>query len=106
MDRWIQKDGVAPNKVISGVQSRVREFAGMNRLQQVARKVIAEHLPMEEIEGLSNIFRNVDVDNSGNISADELRAALAGKSSKIPLEEFEKILKAECNPFSYLKDYF
>ena len=91
--RWINVDGVAPNKVISGVQSRVREFAGMNRLQQIARKVIAENLPMDEIEGLSNMFKNMDVDNSGNISADELRNAYAGQSKKMPLEEFEKILK-------------
>ena len=91
--RWINEDGVAPNKVISGVQSRVREFAGMNRLQQVARKVIAENLPMDEIEGLSNMFKNMDVDNSGNISAEELRNAYAGQSRKMPLEEFEKILK-------------
>ena len=91
--RWINVDGVAPNKVISGVQSRVREFAGMNRLQQVARKVIADNLPVDEIEGLSNMFKNMDADNSGNISAEELRSVYAEQSSKLPIEEFEKILE-------------
>jgi len=91
---WINEHGVAPNKVISGVQTRVREFAGMNRLQQVARKVIAENLPMDEIAGLSNMFNHLDADHNGNISADELRSAMAGKSKKMPIEEFDKILQA------------
>lgn len=93
-EKWINESGVAPNKIISGVQSRMREFAGMNRLQQVARKVIADHLPAAEIEGLSNMFKNMDVDRSGNITADELRAAYSGTSGSIPLDEFNKIIEA------------
>lgn len=102
--RWINEDGVAPNKVISGLQSRVREFAGMNRLQQVARKVIAANLPSDEIEGLSNMFKNMDADGNGNISAEELRNAFVGKSLKMPVEEFEKILKVHIRPPAILSD--
>jgi len=90
---WFTDEGAAPEKVISGVQRRVKDFAGMNRLQQVARKVIANNLPVEEIEGLHNMFKGLDADRSGNISAEELREAFKGQSSKMPVEEFEKIIK-------------
>lgn len=49
---WFTVEGAAPDKVINGLKERINNYAGMNRMQKIARKVIAESLPMEEIEGI------------------------------------------------------
>lgn len=66
----------------------------MNRLQQIARKIIVRHLPMEEIEGLKHLFETLDADHNGTITAEELRTAVSEKDLSIPINEFEQILKA------------
>ena len=44
-------------------------------------KVIASAMPADEIAGLREIFKSIDADSSGTITADELRAALQEKGS-------------------------
>lgn len=44
-------------------------------------KVIASAMPADEIAGLAEIFKSIDADNSGTITAEELSAALKDKGS-------------------------
>ncbi len=39
-------------------------------------QVIAANLPVDEVAGLQVMFADMDADNSGTITLDELRAAL------------------------------
>lgn len=39
----------------------------------IACQVVATHLPPEEIEGIKQMFMDLDIDNSGTISFEELR---------------------------------
>jgi calcium-dependent protein kinase len=74
---WIREDGVAPNKPIGSlVQSRLKQFAAMNKLKKLAIRIIAEKLSEDEIAGLKEIFSDMDRDNDGAISFEELKEGL------------------------------
>lgn len=54
--------------------------------------MIAGAMPSEEIAGLNSIFQAIDIDNSGTITAEELREALKKKGSLLRAEELEGLL--------------
>ena len=56
-------------------------FANHNKLKRQAMKVIASAMPVDEIAGLAEIFKSIDADGSGTITADELSTALKNKGS-------------------------
>ena len=56
-------------------------------------KVIAAAMPADEIAGLREIFKGIDADASGTISAEELRTALQQKGSMLKQEELEGLLR-------------
>ena len=58
-------------------------FATHNKLKKEAMKVIAAGMPADEIAGLRSIFKAIDADGSGTITADELREALKQKGSML-----------------------
>ncbi|GLU23669.1 hypothetical protein SLE2022_396580 [Rubroshorea leprosula] len=66
----------------------------MNKLKQIALKVIAESLSAEEIQGLNQMFANMDTDNSGTITYDELKAGLARLGSKLTEAEVKQLMEA------------
>lgn len=70
-------------------------FANHNKLKRQALKVIASALPADEIAGLAEIFKSIDADSSGTITADELRAALQQKGSLLKAEELQ-VGRGEC----------
>lgn len=57
-------------------------FANHNKLKRQAMKVIASAMPADEIAGLAQIFKSIDADDSGTITAEELSAALKGSLLK------------------------
>ena len=56
-------------------------FANHNKLKRQAMKVIASAMPADEIAGLAEIFKSIDADSSGTITAEELSTALKNKGS-------------------------
>ncbi|XP_061342242.1 calcium-dependent protein kinase 2-like isoform X4 [Gastrolobium bilobum] len=92
---WIKEDGNASDKPIdSAVLSRMKQFRAMNKLKKLALKVIAENLSEEEIQGLKAMFTNIDTDNSGTITYEELRAGLQRLGSKLTEAEVQQLLEA------------
>ncbi|KAB1215199.1 Calcium-dependent protein kinase isoform 2 [Morella rubra] len=92
---WIREDGEASDKPIdSAVLSRMKQFRAMNKLKKLALKVIAENLSEEEIQGLRAMFANMDTDNSGTITYDELKAGLARLGSKLSEAEVKQLMEA------------
>ncbi|CAL0317475.1 unnamed protein product [Lupinus luteus] len=92
---WIREDGNAPDKPIdSAVLSRMKQFRTMNKLKKLALKVIAENLSEEEIKGLKSMFTNMDTDNSGTITYEELRAGLQRLGSKLTETEVQQLMEA------------
>ncbi|KAK8449385.1 hypothetical protein SEVIR_7G209500v4 [Setaria viridis] len=85
----------APDRPIdSAVMSRMKQFKAMNKLKQLALKVIAENLSPEEIKGLKQMFNNMDTDKSGTITVEELKEGLTKLGSKISEAEVQKLMEA------------
>ncbi|XP_042433256.1 calcium-dependent protein kinase 2-like isoform X1 [Zingiber officinale] len=91
---WL-RDGEASNKPIdSAVLTRMKQFRAMNKLKKLALKVIAENLSEEEIKGLKQMFTNMDTDNSGTITYEELKSGLARLGSKLSEAEVKQLMDA------------
>ncbi|KAB2600950.1 calcium-dependent protein kinase 2-like [Pyrus ussuriensis x Pyrus communis] len=92
---WLRVGGVASDKPIdSAVLSRMKQFRAMNKLKQLALKVIAENLSEEEIKGLKTMFANMDTDNSGTITYEELKTGLARIGSRLSETEVRQLMDA------------
>ncbi|WVY91276.1 hypothetical protein V8G54_036790 [Vigna mungo] len=92
---WLREGGNASDKPIdSAVLSRMKQFRAMNKLKKLALKVIAENLSEEEIQGLKAMFTNMDTDNSGTITYEELRAGLQRLGSKLTEAEVRQLMDA------------
>ncbi|KAI3673807.1 hypothetical protein L6452_39937 [Arctium lappa] len=92
---WIREDGEASDKPIdSAVLSRMKQFRAMNKFKKLALKVIAENLSAEEIQGLKSMFLNIDTDNSGTITYEELKTGLARLGSKLTEAEVRQLMEA------------
>ncbi|KAI8010977.1 Calcium-dependent protein kinase 19 [Camellia lanceoleosa] len=92
---WIREGGEASDKPIdSAVLSRMKQFRAMNKLKKLALKVIAENLSQDEIQGLKQTFTNIDTDNSGTITYEELKTGLARLGSKLTEAEVKQLMEA------------
>lgn len=92
---WLREGGEASDKPIdSAVLSRMKQFRAMNKLKQLALKVIAENLSEEEIKGLKAMFANIDTDNSGTITYEELKSGLTRLGSKLSETEVKQLMEA------------
>ena len=60
-------------------------------------QVIAENLSEEEIKGLKAMFTNIDTDNSGTITYEELKSGLARLGSKLSENEVKQLMEAVSN---------
>ncbi|KAB2603979.1 calcium-dependent protein kinase 2-like [Pyrus ussuriensis x Pyrus communis] len=93
--QWIRDGGEASdNPIDSAVLSRMKQFREMNKLKKLALKVIAEYLSEEEIHGLKAMFTNMDTDNSGTITYDELKSGLARLGCKLTEAEVKQLMEA------------
>ncbi|KAL5998606.1 Calcium-dependent protein kinase 15 [Asimina triloba] len=57
-------------------------------------KVIADNLSEEEIKGLRQMFKNMDIDQSGTITYEELKTGLSKLGSKVTEAEVKQLLDA------------
>ncbi|XP_058090877.1 calcium-dependent protein kinase 29-like isoform X2 [Magnolia sinica] len=76
------------------VLTRMKQFRAMNKLKKLALKVIAENLSDEEIKGLKQMFNNMDTDQSGTITYEELKTGLSKLGSKLTESEVKQLLDA------------
>ena len=60
-------------------------------------QVIASNLNEEEIKVLKQMFMNMDTDNSGTITYEELKAGLAKLGSKLSEAEVKQLMEAVCS---------
>ncbi|KAH0706638.1 hypothetical protein KY285_011141 [Solanum tuberosum] len=92
---WLKVGGVASDKPLdNAVLSRMKQFRAMNKLKRLALKVIAENLSADEILGLKSMFQNIDTDNSGTITYEELKSGLARLGSKLTEAEVKQLMEA------------
>ncbi|KAL3642770.1 Calcium-dependent protein kinase 20 [Castilleja foliolosa] len=92
---WVQVDGEAPDRPLdSAVITRLKQFSAMNKLKKIAIRVIAESLSEEEIAGLKEMFKMIDVDNSGHITLEELKTGLEKVGANLKDSEIVGLMQA------------
>ncbi|KAK3012022.1 hypothetical protein RJ639_011353 [Escallonia herrerae] len=92
---WLREGGEASDRPIdNAVLSRMKQFRAMNKLKKLALKVIAESLSEEEIKGLKQMFTNMDTDQSGTITYEELKTGLARLGSRLSEAEVKQLMEA------------
>ncbi|EEF38301.1 calcium-dependent protein kinase 26 [Ricinus communis] len=92
---WVRDDGVAPDKPLDpAVLSRMKQFSAMNKLKKMALRVIAENLSEEEIAGLTEMFKMIDTDNSGQITFEELKVGLRRFGANLNESEIYDLMQA------------
>ncbi|KAL5676974.1 hypothetical protein ACJX0J_013105, partial [Zea mays] len=103
---WIKEDGDAPDTPLDNVVlDRLKQFRAMNQFKKAALRIIAGCLSEEEITGLKEMFKNIDKDNSGTITLDELKHGLAKHGPKLSDSEMEKLMEAADADGNGLIDY-
>uniref|UniRef100_A0A453HQR6 non-specific serine/threonine protein kinase n=1 Tax=Aegilops tauschii subsp. strangulata TaxID=200361 RepID=A0A453HQR6_AEGTS len=95
---WIKEDGDAPDTPLDNVVlNRLKQFRAMNQFKKAALRVIAGCLSEEEIRGLKEMFKNIDKDNSGTITLEELKNGLAKQGTKLSDNEIEQLMQADAD---------
>ncbi|KAK9107795.1 hypothetical protein Scep_017546 [Stephania cephalantha] len=91
---WLQNAKKAPNVPLGDiVRTRLKQFSVMNRFKKKAMRVIAEHLSVEEVEIIRDMFKLMDTDNNGKITYEELRAGLQKVGSQLAEPEMKMIME-------------
>jgi len=91
---WIQNAKKAPNVPLGDiVRTRLKQFAGMNRFKKKALRVIAEHLSLEEVEIIRDMFTLMDTDRDGRVTYEELRAGLKKVGSQLAEPEIKLLME-------------
>ncbi|CAL4918446.1 unnamed protein product [Urochloa decumbens] len=103
---WVQNARRAPNVPLGDVvRARLQQFSAMNKLKKKAMRVIAEHLSVEEVEVIRDMFALMDADGDGRVTLQELKAGLKKVGSKLAEPEMELLMEAaDVNGNGYL-DY-
>ncbi|KAJ0982822.1 hypothetical protein J5N97_011077 [Dioscorea zingiberensis] len=92
---WIQNAKKAPNVSLGHiVRARLKQFSMMNRLKKKVMRVIAEHLTIEEVEVIRDMFRLMDTDNDGAVTFEELKSGLQKVGSKLTEIEMKLLMEA------------
>nr|DAD31129.1 TPA_asm: hypothetical protein HUJ06_009980 [Nelumbo nucifera] len=91
---WLQNAKKAPNVPLGDiVRTRLKQFSVMNRFKKKAMRVIAEHLSVEEVEIIRDMFKLMDTDNNGKITYEELKAGLQKVGSQLAEPEMKLLME-------------
>ncbi|XP_010459535.1 PREDICTED: calcium-dependent protein kinase 10 [Camelina sativa] len=91
---WIQNAKKAPNVPLGDiVRSRLKQFSMMNRFKKKVLRVIAEHMSIQEVEVIKNMFSLMDDDKDGKITYEELKAGLQKVGSQLGEPEIKMLME-------------
>ncbi|KAI7750166.1 hypothetical protein M8C21_008466, partial [Ambrosia artemisiifolia] len=86
---WIQNEKKASNVPLGDiVRTRLKQFSVMNTFKKKVLRVIAEHLSIEEVEVIKDMFTLMDSDGDGKVTFDELKAGLKKVDSQLAELEY------------------
>ncbi|KAH9301922.1 hypothetical protein KI387_013505 [Taxus chinensis] len=92
---WLQNAKKAPNVNLGEtVRARLKQFSVMNKFKKRALRVVAEHLSVEEVAGIKDMFNMMDTDKNGSISLDELRAGMNKLGSHVAEADVQMLMEA------------
>nr|VDD58616.1 unnamed protein product [Brassica oleracea] len=103
---WVQNAKKAPNVPLGDiVRSRLKQFSMMNRFKKKVLRVIAEHLSIQEVEVIKDMFSLMDEDNDGRITYPELKAGLQKVGSQLGEPEIKMLMEVADVDGSGFLDY-
>ncbi|KAJ6821261.1 calcium-dependent protein kinase 29 [Iris pallida] len=74
---WLLNANTVPDIPLGeAVRERLKQFSVMNKFKKKALRVVAEHLPVEEVAGIKQMFHMMDTDKNGNLTLEELKTGL------------------------------
>lgn len=92
---WLQNAKKAPNVPLGEtVRARLQQFSVMNKFKKRALRVIAEHLSMEEVADMKDMFQKMDVHSNGKITLAELKHGLHKMGHQIPDADVQILMEA------------
>jgi len=91
---WLQEGAASDAPLQSEVLSRMKGFANQNKFKQAGMMMLVKHLKKEELEGLHQLFLEMDTDLSGTITVDELRVGLEHHGAHLAKSELEALMEA------------
>ncbi|KAG6633016.1 hypothetical protein CIPAW_12G019200 [Carya illinoinensis] len=92
---WLQNAKKAPNVPLGDmVRTRLKQFSVMNRFKKKALRVIAEHMSVEEVGVIRNMFALMDTNRDGKVTYEELKAGLREVGSRLAEPEIKMLMEA------------
>ncbi|ONK75251.1 uncharacterized protein A4U43_C03F14930 [Asparagus officinalis] len=92
---WLQNAAKAPNVSLGeSVRARLQQFSVMNKFKKRALRVIAEHLSIEEVADMKEMFQKMDINKSGKITLEELKHGLHKMGHQIPDADVQILMEA------------
>ncbi|XP_020979042.1 calcium-dependent protein kinase 10 isoform X2 [Arachis ipaensis] len=93
---WLQNAKKASNVPLGDiVRTRLKQFSVMNRFKKRALRVIAEHLSVEEVEIIKDMFTLMDTDRDGKVTYEELKAGLKKVGSQLAEPEIRMLMEVD-----------
>jgi calcium-dependent protein kinase len=89
---WVQAGSAPDTAMDSEVLKRMRTFANQSKFKQLGMIMLVKHLKKEELEGLRQLFVEMDTDKSGTITMDELRLGLDKHGAHLAKSEVEALM--------------
>ncbi|PON35048.1 Serine/threonine protein kinase [Parasponia andersonii] len=91
---WIQNAKKTSNVPLGDiVRTRLKQFSVMNRFKKKALRVIAEHLSVEEVEVIKDMFALMDTDKDGKVTFEELKTGLRKVGSQLAEPEIKMLME-------------
>jgi len=92
---WLQNIKKAPNVNLGEtVKARLQQFSVMNKFKKHALRVIAEHLSVEEVAGIKDMFEKMDLNRDSMINFDELKLGLHQLGHQMPDADVQILMDA------------
>ncbi|XP_039140008.1 calcium-dependent protein kinase 20-like [Dioscorea cayenensis subsp. rotundata] len=92
---WLQNIKKAPDVPLGeSVRARLQQFSVMNKFKKRALRVVADHLSMEEVAEIKELFEMMDVNNNGKITLEELKHGLQKVGYQLPDADVKILMDA------------
>ncbi|XP_076948172.1 calcium-dependent protein kinase 24-like [Bidens hawaiensis] len=86
-NQWIQNAHKVPNISLGeNVRSRIQQFSLMNKFKKKVIRVVAENLSHEQVDGLKQMFNDMDKDKNGSLTFEEFKDGLCSIGDQ-PLDD-------------------
>jgi calcium-dependent protein kinase len=92
--QWLKYKGAPKQEPLQqNFMKRLQSFQASSRLKKIALTAVAQQLPDKDIENLQNIFKSLDKNGDGLLSAEEIKEGMQNSGIQVP-KALEDILKS------------